>query len=232
MWRHHAGPISLCSEFACRNLVTNCGLTPFHFSVVTQHFSLERARDTYICSILYSGIDSSTCNGFGFHVLIHDDLKPATRIYRKRSTRLFWVGTIVSWDSLPTVFLPAGSLRLIYLCCVRNEIGCSVWSKFLTICPKSVSNFMPLRRASCYVKFCVYTVACWSCQICFKARYLLRNEKLLKPLSCQKGFKCCFKCSLLKRSWRWLAFRENFVLVSVCCCLTLSPCCGVQRSFN
>ena len=32
----------------------------------------------------------------------------------------------------------------------------------------------------------------------FKTALSLRNKKLLKPLPCQNGFKCCFKCSLFR----------------------------------
>lgn len=58
--------------------------------------ALERAKDTYTRLIFYSGIDRARAKGSNFTFLIYDDLKPSHG-YRKRSSRLFWVGKIVSW---------------------------------------------------------------------------------------------------------------------------------------
>lgn len=42
---------------------------------------------------------------------------------------------------------------------------------------------------------------------------IFAKDERFKPSACQKGFKCCFKCSLFRIRRRFWGFRENFELV-------------------
>ena len=59
---------------------------------------------------------------------------------------------IVSCPNFADSFPSCKLCRLICSHCVRNDIGCRIEEKILTLCPKSVSCFLQVRFAPCCVK--------------------------------------------------------------------------------